>query len=213
MDSSLAHDAITYDPQPGRGGNFLPGIARMLLIGALNETGYGADANQSLYADRLAERILDDRQDLSPDEAADIAIVKARACIPTAHDAAQAIAAGRNGPAYCYLAFFGTANRCQYVKVGLSSHPERRMQSILTGNPLDLLALYACRQPTRALALAVEKSMLYATQSINCRGEWLRIDECDRANIPAAVDALAGGGAGPDGARLRFEPVWIGDQA
>ena len=147
---------------------------------------------------------------MAPDAAADVAEREARRSMPTLRNAADGVTELRLGPAYCYLAFFGHGNRCRYVKVGLSSHPERRMQHMSTDNPLDLLAIYACRQGTRAMAYGVEQAMLRATRSIHCRGEWLMIDECDASHIAAVAASLAGGVASPDGERLRFEPVWAG---
>jgi hypothetical protein len=171
------------------------------------EWGYGIDDNQAECAFRIArERLLDD-PDVEAEDAFEEAKTHARTLVPTAHEAALEISALRNGPTFCYLAFFGLEGRAQFVKVGRSTHPERRIYSFTTGNPLDLLAIYARKFISRQEAHAAEQSILKAAKETSRRGEWLVIED---GAEPAIVAERIGSAINcHNGGRDVFEPIML----
>lgn len=137
------------------------------------------DSNQQGMAERLMERIADGSPFEDMAWIAQEAVRQAESNLPTAREAAQQIAQLRDGPAYCYLAFHGLDGIAQFVKVGMTRHPERRMYEMATGNPLDCLWVYVCRAPTTALAYAMEQSLLRRMSEHKRRGEWITLGSID----------------------------------
>jgi len=165
----------------------------------------GLDSNQTLAADRYIDVAL---QGSAVDGAIEIANSVALDSCPTIKQAAQGIAELRKGITYCYLAFFGLNGRCKYVKVGMSTHPERRVYKLTTGCPLDLIAIYACPETSKKAAYRLEQSLLRNMNGISRRGEWLEIDECAAKDIADVAHGLAGASCMEDGSRPEFGPVW-----
>lgn len=171
--------------------------------------GLSIDSNQAGLAQRISERLYSERPTAPDHELVQEANERAAEILPTAREAARGISLLRSGPAYCYLAFFGLKGRCRYVKVGMSAHPEGRVYGLTTGNPFDLLAIYACRFDSRAMAYGAEQTLLRAMDSIRCRGEWVEIEECSADDLGAVADGMAGVLRPDADVRPRFDPVWI----
>lgn len=133
------------------------------------------DANQQRSYERVltklqAEMGTGDDFDLEW-EAAEIT----KGLVPTARQAARAIADIRAAPAYCYLAFHGTDGEAQYLKVGMTTHPEQRLYSMATGNPLDCMWAYTCQLQSRREAYFVEQTILRHLSAHVRRGEWIGV--------------------------------------
>ena len=137
------------------------------------------DGNQAIRAERIVRHLLtlDPSSDL--EEATSYAVKQARDSVPTTKQAAMAVAEMRNGPTYCYLAFYGLDGCASFLKIGISNHPERRMYGIATGNPFDCLWVFAARFASRKIAYAVEQSLIRHFHSKKRRGEWFQIDGVD----------------------------------
>lgn len=63
-----------------------------------------------------------------------------------------------------------------YIKVGLSSSPASRLQSIQTGSPLPLMIHQLVKLPSRADAEVVERRMHEALEWSRSNGEWFYVD-------------------------------------
>lgn len=137
------------------------------------------DTNQRVVAERLIDSWAIDYPNLLPEEIVEMAIQAARTNAGTAKDAADRIAEMRNGPNYCYLAFYGRGGAAQYMKVGYSAHPEQRLYGIATGNPLDCLWAFTAPFPTRKSAYAAEQAILREISGHKRRGEWIEIEAGD----------------------------------
>lgn len=61
-----------------------------------------------------------------------------------------------------------------FVKVGLSSDPERRLFALQTSHPRTLRLAYKSPEYGRAAAHFVERSAHVALGDFRCRGEWFR---------------------------------------
>lgn len=138
------------------------------------------DSNLRAMFDRVLQLLLDNNQDLELSEAKVIAGDMAAANLRTAKEVANAIASMRNGPTYCYLAFYGLGDTASFMKVGVSRHPERRMYGMATGNPLDCLWVYCLRAPASHIAFATEKNLLRHLKENKRRGEWLDVGKTDK---------------------------------
>jgi hypothetical protein len=127
----------------------------------------------------MAERLVDQFAMTYPmADAIDIvtaAIDVAERNLATAKEAAQRIVELRSGPTYCYLAFYGRNGAGQYMKVGMTSHPEQRLDSIATGNPLDCLWVYTAEFDTRGKAYGAEQAALRSLADHKRRGEWIEV--------------------------------------
>lgn len=139
------------------------------------------DSNQRTYAERLFDHMALVDQEATAEEVAARAMNTAMQNLPTAKEAAEQIAALRNGHAYCYLAFYGMGGTAQYMKIGMTRHPEQRLYGMATGNPLDCLWVFVCKLPTVRAAYHVEKSLLRHMEDHKRRGEWLEVGETDEA--------------------------------
>lgn len=134
------------------------------------------DDNQRLRAERIVRRLLAQDPGAELDDVTNYAIKQARETVPTIKQAAMAVAELRNGPTYCYLAFYGLRGVASFLKVGISNHPERRMYGIATGNPLDCLWVFAARFVSRSVARSVEQALIRHFSARKRRGEWLHLD-------------------------------------
>jgi len=140
------------------------------------------DSNRLPYAERLLDHMalypsLDDDDNEAVFVAA--AIRAAEANLATAREAAEHISELRAGPAYCYLAFHGLDDVAQFVKVGMTRHPERRLYEMATGNPLDCLWVFTCRVPCVRMAYRIEQSLLRHLEAHKRRGEWITLGSID----------------------------------
>lgn len=151
---------------------------------------YDVDTNQQATFDRAVERMLDSDMTLQIDDANKIALSMVRSNIPTASQAANAIAAMRNGPTFCYLAFYGLDGIASYMKVGVSRHPERRMYDMGTGNPLDCLWVFCVRCASSKQAFATEKKLLRHLADHKRRGEWVEVGKTDRESATGLARQL-----------------------
>jgi hypothetical protein len=133
------------------------------------------DSNRVPLAERLVDQLsmTDPNADASEILAAAISIAERN--VPTAKEASQRIVGLRNGPTYCYLAFYGRDGAGQYLKIGMTSHPEQRLYELATGNPLDCLWVYAACFDTRRQAYAAEQSLLRELVEHKRRGEWIEV--------------------------------------
>ena len=131
------------------------------------------DDNQRLYAERIARRLMLLDPDADATEVVTYAVRQASANVPTTQQAVKAIAAMRRGPAYCYLAFHGMDGIAQFLKIGMTNHPERRIYGMATGNPLDCLWVFAGVLPSRRAAYHVEQTLLRHMSEHRRRGEWI----------------------------------------
>lgn len=102
---------------------------------------------------------------------------------------------------YCYLAFFGDGVSSTYLKVGMSKHPTSRMKSLMTGNPLKPMWVFAAEFPDSKTACMVERTLLDSGVYPRAHGEWLAIgsasyDEAKRIVLelkPIAASAAPSG--------------------
>lgn len=149
------------------------------------------DSNQQAAYDRLVGRILvrSIDSDVSGElqAAADLAIEST----PTIREAVEGVLNLRFGPAYCYLAFYGTAGSAAYLKVGMSRHPEERLYSMSTGNPLDCLWVYVCELPSTRAAYHVEQQILRHMASHKRRGEWISLGAIDSGAAASLARSMA----------------------
>lgn len=80
-----------------------------------------------------------------------------------------------NGKAYCYLAFFGPAEDCHYLKVGMSNNPRARIRSFMTGNPMrPVISFVACCSTNKAARL-IEQTTLKFLADRKAAGEWIAL--------------------------------------
>lgn len=145
------------------------------------------DSNQRGLAERLIDRLYMHYPEGDTDRIVEAAVRGAVCNIKTAKVAAKEIAALHNGPAYCYLAFYGLDGVASFVKVGMTRHPEKRLYGMATGNPLDCLWVFVSRLPVATAAYHVEKALHRHLEPNKRRGEWFEVGETDRA----AADGLA----------------------
>lgn len=136
------------------------------------------DSNRRVIAERYLDHYALHNDEPMSAEAVERAISVAEANAPTTQEAARRIAEMRNGPTYCYLAFYGLDGRGLFLKVGMTSHPEKRLHDFACGNPLDCLWTFAARLPTRPQAYRVEQAILRHLADQKRRGEWLAVS-CD----------------------------------
>jgi hypothetical protein len=153
------------------------------------------DSNHKAMAERYLDQIALDYPEIDPQEIVARAIAVAQANLPTAKEAARNIAEMRKGAVYCYLAFYGLRGQCQFLKVGMTAHPEQRLYGIATGNPLDCLWVYISRLPTRGQAYRVEQSILRHLSDHKRRGEWIEV-ACDAEGAAGIAREMAGLAAG-----------------
>lgn len=144
------------------------------------------DDNQRLHAERTAQRLLLLEPDADATEIVNYAVQRAARDIPTTQQAVKAIAAMRKGPAYCYLAFHGMDGVAQFMKIGMTNHPERRMYGMATGNPLDCLWVFAGILPSRRAAYHVEQTLIRHMAEYRRRGEWIVVQNID-ANLATSM--------------------------
>lgn len=136
------------------------------------------DANQAATFESLLQRAAINAPNVELETLAVSAAEAAREMVPTARDAALAIAEMRR-PAYCYLAFCGVGGRAQYVKIGMSIHPEKRLYGMATGSPLDCLWVYTADMPGRKAAYRAEQFLLRRMADHRRRGEWIEVGDLD----------------------------------
>lgn len=148
------------------------------------------DSNQRARAERAVDRLSFTNPEDDAGQLVEAAIAEGLR-MPTAREAANGIAELRNGPAYCYLAFHGIDGVAQFVKVGMTRHPEQRMYNMATGNPLDCLWVYVCQLQTASAAYGVEQKLLRHMASHKRRGEWLSIGAADEAMAASIAQGLA----------------------
>lgn len=152
------------------------------------------DSNQRRTAERILDRLTISTANPRMDELVQEAIEAAQEIAPTAKSAAEEIASLRNGPAYCYLAFFGVAGVASYLKIGMSRHPEKRLYDMGVGNPLDCLWVFAAQLPTSKCAYAVEHALHRHMEGRHQRGEWFSIGETgvgDAAALARQLEVVA----------------------
>lgn len=134
------------------------------------------DANQAPTYERLLEQSAVRYPNAEIENLAAYAAGVARETVPTAKDAAMAIAEMRL-PGYCYLSFCGVEGVAQYMKIGMSTHPEQRLYNMATGSPLDCLWVYTVRLPTRRAAYRAEQTLLKHMAEHKRRGEWVEVGQ------------------------------------
>lgn len=134
------------------------------------------DDNQRLHAERIAQRLMFLDPDADATEIVTYAVKEALQNIPTTREAVKAIAAMRKGNVYCYLAFHGLNGVAEFLKIGMTNHPERRIYGMATGNPLDCLWVFAGALPSRRAAYHVEQTLLRHMSEYRRRGEWIAVD-------------------------------------
>lgn len=137
------------------------------------------DDNQRLYAERTVRRLLALEPEADVTEIVNYAVNQAALDIPTTQQAVRAITAMRKGPAYCYLAFHGMDGVAQFMKIGMTNHPERRIYGMATGNPLDCLWVFAGVLPSRRAAYHVEQTLIRYMSEYRRRGEWIVVHNID----------------------------------
>lgn len=149
--------------------------------------GIAADTNQR----KTKERIIAQRMEADPtldawevDESVPDELLP-----PTAKQAARDIAAMRTGPTFVYLAFHGIQS-AQYLKVGISRHPEKRLYGMATGNPLPCLWAFVAEIGDNRKAYAVEQRILRHLAEHKQRGEWLEVGSTDQDGAEALARQL-----------------------
>jgi hypothetical protein len=142
------------------------------------------DTNQQVVFERILPGLYDQNPYADEVNLNQHAGEVARATVPSVAEATRGIIEMRNGPTYCYLAFYGRSGESQYLKIGMTSHPESRLYGMATGNPLDCIAAYVAKFPTRSATYAAEQSLLRLLVSHKRRGEWIE--------VTADYDAAAG---------------------
>jgi hypothetical protein len=145
------------------------------------------DSNQRGFAERLIDRLYLHYPEGDSDRLVEAAVKGARANLAPARVAAKRIAEMHNGPAYCYLAFYGRDGIASFVKVGMTRHPEKRLYGMATANPLDCLWVYVSKLPVAKAAYHVEHALHRHLDASKRRGEWFEVGETDEA----AAQALA----------------------
>jgi len=140
--------------------------------------GIAVDSNQRATVERLIDRAMAENPMLEMWEAAES--ISQDALPETAKEAARRIASLRTGPTFVYLAFHGVDGIAQYVKVGISRHPEQRLYGMATGNPLDCLWAFTCRVGTAEAAYGVEQRIIRHLDAHKRRGEWLEVGQSDK---------------------------------
>lgn len=133
------------------------------------------DANQQPAFERALERLLTANPNTDDYELKVQAAEIARAELASADVVARRIAAMRQGPSYCYLAFHGVGESALFVKVGMSRHPERRLYEMATGNPLDCLWAFVSKAVDSRAAYQVEQAILRELSGHKRRGEWISL--------------------------------------
>jgi hypothetical protein len=162
------------------------------------------DENQQLYAERLIGELAMQNPDGSIEKIERYAIKQALECMPTLREAANAVAAMRSGPCHCYLAFYGFGTSAQFLKIGITKHPEQRLYGIATGNPLDCLWVYTAKFSSRASAYRAEQMILKSQAFRKRRGEWISLESCDEAASRELADHLGIVSEGEDFALLTY---------
>lgn len=149
------------------------------------------DENQRNHAERVLDVLTFTEPHPQMDELVDRAIQSAIESVPTAREAAEQIAAARFGPAYCYLAFFGLDDTASYMKIGMSKHPEQRLYSMGTDNPLDCLWVFVSRLPCTRAAFHVEQFLHRHLNERRRKGEWFAIGNTDMAGAEGLARQLS----------------------
>lgn len=137
------------------------------------------DPNQEGTFDRAMAALVFANPDADAEWLAEEAAAIARECTPTARQAAHRIAAMRSLPTYVYLAFYGVGSNAQYVKVGMTRHPEQRLSALSTHNPLPCLWVFTSELPGPTRAYAVEQGLLRHFADRRVHGEWIGVDATD----------------------------------
>ncbi|GAA5075584.1 GIY-YIG nuclease family protein [Lysobacter panacisoli] len=148
------------------------------------------DSNQRGFAERLVDRLYMHYPEGDHDRLVEAAVKGARANLATARVAAKRIAELHNGPAYCYLAFYGLGGVANFVKIGMTRHPEKRLYGMATGNPLDCLWVYVSRLPVAKSAFRVEQELHRHLDPNKRRGEWFSVGETDAGGAAALARQL-----------------------
>lgn len=149
------------------------------------------DGNQRLYAERMIETLIFQNPEGDHDKIRLYAIRQALEIVPTTREAAEQVAAMRVGPCYCYLGFYGLHGVASFLKIGMTGHPERRLYSFSTGNPLDCLWVFTTKIPSRTVARQAELAMLRSYADHKRRGEWVDVGRCEREGAEAIARELA----------------------
>ena len=150
------------------------------------------DPNQRKHAERILDNLTFTESYPQMDELVGQAIESALECVPTAREAAEQIASLRFGPSYCYLAFFGLDETANYMKVGMSRHPEQRLYSMGTDNPLDCLWVFVSRLPCTRAAFHVEQTLHRHLSEHRRKGEWFAIGNTELAGAEGLARQLFG---------------------
>lgn len=153
------------------------------------------DGNQQAAFDRIVERLFVEFPAANEELLMQAALREAMESVPTVEEAAKAIAAMRAWPGFCYLAFHGSRGRAQFLKVGISRHPEKRLYGMATNNPLDCLWAFTVKLPSAKRAYAVEQEILRHLASHHRKGEWFEIeaDRDDALSLARVLSAVAQG--------------------
>ena len=169
------------------------------------EVGISADSNQRATKERIIQQRMEANPALDVWEAEES--VRDDELPPTARDAARGILALRLGPTFCYLAFHGAGGAAQYLKVGVSRHPEQRLYGMATGNPLDCLWAFVCRVEHGRVARRIEARILAHLADHKRRGEWLETGQTDKAGAEALARQLSQFAKDIDSSAGDFEPL------
>ena len=169
------------------------------------------DANQQGAFERALQGLAAYPAD--PELIAEAAAEAVRATIPTARDAARAIAAMRSDPTYCYLAFHGVGGVASFLKVGISRHPERRLYGMATDNPLDCLWAFVTKLPSGPRAYHVEQTLLRHMAAHKKHGEWLTVGRTDEHAAFALARQLSEVARGAEADACEFVPIQGGRNA
>lgn len=78
---------------------------------------------------------------------------------------------------FIYLILTEEVAGFQYVKVGMSDHPEKRVTSHATSCPLSIISFHTAEFIGRANAYRAEKTILRKLAHLHCKGEWLRAEK------------------------------------
>lgn len=148
------------------------------------------DSNQRAFAEKAMDTLAFTHPLATEDFILCEAMRQAVANLPLRQDAARSISEMRAGPAYCYLAFHGLDGIAQFLKIGMSRHPERRLYGMATGNPLDCLWAFTAKLPTAKQAYHAEQSLLRHMEERKRRGEWIEIGATDEAGAVALARQL-----------------------
>lgn len=107
-------------------------------------------------------------------------------------DLLAALGAAANGQTtYVYLAFYGSDDRADYLKIGITRNVKSRIIGIRTGNPLPNLWTFSARLRSREEAAIIEAALLQHMSLDRVSGEWVRVHGIGRSAAIAIAESLA----------------------